>query len=415
MRQIAEFLCDNARWLGSAFILTFFSTIGQTSFIGGSAGHIRQEYGLSNGQWGLIFMAGTLASALTLPYLGAFVDRYPLRRIVLFIAPLLAVAAVLMAVSTHVALLVLAIYLLRLAGQGMFPHMAYTSTARWFTGQRGKALALVILGHNLGEAVLITGFAAFAVGFGWRPGWLLLAAAIVLIALPLVVTLASRERIPSAAEVNPRVVDARDWTRAEVLRDPIFYLSLLGIMAPAFMVTVAFFHQVYLAELRGWPVGLFASAFIVWAIVNSGFTLLSGYLIDRISALSLFPIVLLPLGAACIVLGSVEAQWAPFAFMVLVAMSSGMATTMFGAVIPEVYGLKHIGSIRALIVSTTVFASAAGPGITGLLIDRGVSYPGQLIAMGLYCFPVSLLLVWVVRKVRMRNLQSVIGQTTPLS
>lgn len=403
MSRFLTFLLDNARWLAGGFVLTFFSTFGQTSFIGGSAGYIREEYGLSNGGWGMVYMIGTLASALTLPYLGQIVDRYPVRRIVLFVLPMLALAAIAMALSHHIVLLVSTIYLLRLFGQGMSPHVAYTATARWFSAQRGKALSLVILGHNAGEAVLITAFAVLAASVGWRNGWFLAAGAVLLVALPLAAWLVSVDRQPGSGEVNPRVVDARDWKRAEVLRDPLFYLFMLGLMAPGFIVTVAFFHQVYLAELRGWPLGLFASAFVVWAAVNSVFTLISGQLIDRFSGLRILPFVLIPLGLACLVLGYVSAPWAPFAFMALTGMSAGLSTTLFGAVWPEMYGLKHLGSIRALGFSAAVFASAAGPGITGYLIDRGVSYPGQLIAMGLYCFFACLVLTYVSRAARARN------------
>lgn len=396
------FLRDNARWIAGGFLLTFFSTVGQTSFIGGSAGHIREEYGLTNGGWGLLYMVGTLGSALTLPYLGPIVDRYPARRVILLVLPMLALAAGLMALSQHIALLVLTIYLLRLFGQGMSSHTAYTATARWFTAQRGKALSLVILGHNVGEAVLISAFVAVAAAYGWRVGWMS-AAVLVLVALPLASMLIAVDRQPSATEVNPRVVDARDWTRGEVLRDPIFYLFMLGLMAPGFIVTVAFFHQVYLVELRGWSLGAFASAFIVWAVVNSIFTLISGQLIDRFSALALLPFILLPLGAGAIVLGVVAEPWAPFAFMALIGLSNGLSTTAFGAIWPEMYGIAHMGSIRAMAASATVFATAAGPGLTGYLIDRGVSYPGQLVAMGIYCGFASLVLLYVSRSVRGRN------------
>ena len=333
------FLRDNGRWIAAAFVLTFFSTIGQTSFIGGSAGHVRSEYGLSNGAWGVVYMIGTLGSALTLPYLGVIVDRLTVRNVALFVVPMLAVAAALMALSAHIVLLVLTIYLLRLFGQGMMPHAAYTATARWFTGQRGKALSLVILGHNAGEAVLITGFVALSAAIGWRMGWLALAAIVLAVALPLVLWLASVERVPASTEVNPRVVDARDWTRGEVLRDPLFYLSMLCFMAPGFIITVIFFHQVYLVELRGWSLGVFASAFIVWAGVNSVATLLSGYLIDRFSGLTVLQFVLLPLGLASLMLGMNEAEWTPFAVMALLGASSGAATTSLGSVLPEVYGL----------------------------------------------------------------------------
>ena len=407
------FLRDNGRWIAAAFVLTFFSTIGQTSFIGGSAGHVRSEYGLSNGAWGVVYMIGTLGSALTLPYLGVIVDRLTVRNVALLVVPMLAIAAALMALSAHIVLLVLTIYLLRLFGQGMMPHAAYTATARWFTGQRGKALSLVILGHNAGEAVLITGFVPLSAAIGWRMGWLTLAAVVLAVALPLVLWLASVERVPSATEVNPRVVDARDWTRGEVLRDPLFYLSMLCFMAPGFIITVIFFHQVYLVELRGWSLGVFASAFIVWAGVNSVATLLSGYLIDRFSGLTVLQFVLLPLGLASLMLGMNEAEWTPFAVMALLGASSGAATTTLGSVLPEVYGLKHLGAIRAMLVAATVFATAAGPGITGYLIDAGVGYPAQLVAMGLYCFPVSLLMAFVSRRFRQRNLQSASGLITP--
>ena len=407
------FLRDNGRWIAAAFVLTFFSTIGQTSFIGGSAGHVRSEYGLSNGAWGVVYMIGTLGSALTLPYLGVIVDRLTVRNVALFVVPMLAVAAALMALSAHIVLLVLTIYLLRLFGQGMMPHAAYTATARWFTGQRGKALSLVILGHNAGEAVLITGFVAVSAAIGWRMGWLALAAIVLAVALPLVLWLASVERVPASTEVNPRVVDARDWTRGEVLRDPLFYLSMLCFMAPGFITTVIFFHQVYLVELRGWSLGVFASAFIVWAGVNSVATLVAGYLIDRFSGLTVLQFVLLPLGLASLMLGMNEAEWTPFAVMALLGASSGAATTTLGSVLPEVYGLKHLGAIRAMLVAATVFATAAGPGITGYLIDAGVGYPAQLVAMGLYCFPVSLLMAFVSRRFRQRNLQSVSGLITP--
>lgn len=398
-----SFLRENARWLLGGFVLTFFSTIGQTSFIGGSAGYIRTEYGLSNGGWGAVYMIGTLASALTLPYLGQIVDRYTARKVVLFVLPMLALAALFMSLSKHVAVLVLTVYLLRLFGQGMTPHTAYTATARWFSAQRGKALSLVILGHNAGEAVLITGFVALSAALGWRGSWFIAASAVLVIALPLISLLVAVDRQPAPGEVNPRVVDARDWTRAEVLRDPLFYLLMLGFMAPGFIVTVAFFHQVYLVELRGWSLGAFASAFIVWAVINSVSTLISGQLIDRFSGLALLPFVLIPLGLACIVLGTVEASWAPFAFMAFAGLSSGLATTLFSAVWPEIYGLKHLGSIRALGVSAGVFASAAGPGLTGYLIDRDVSYPAQLVAMALYCGFATFVLFYVSKAARARN------------
>lgn len=397
------FVRDNPRWLAGGFLLTFFSTFGMTSFVALSAGDIRRDYGLSHGEFGTLYMFATLASALSLPYLGQIVDRHSVRNVALFIVPMLALASASMALSQHLVMLFVAIYLLRLFGQGMMVHAAYTATARWFSAQRGRALSTVILGHNAGDAFLPMGFVLISAAVGWRNGWLLSAAVLALVAVPAVAFLVATDRKPRSSDPVARRVDARDWTRAEVVRDPIFYVLLLGVMAPGLIVTTLFFHQVYLVELRGWSLEVFASSYLVTAVVNTAFTLVVGQLIDRFSGVSLLPFVLLPLGFACLFLGLVDAQWSAFGFMALLGVSNGLSTTLFGAVWPEVYGLKHLGSIRALIVAAGVLASAIGPGLTGFLIDGGVSYPGQILAMGCYCFAVSFVLLLASRRVRARS------------
>ena len=398
-----SFVRDNARWLAGGLLFTFFSSFGQTFFISLSAGSIRHEYGLTHGDFGFLYMIATLGSALTLPYLGQIVDRYSVRKVALFIVPMLALAAVSMAFSVHIVQLVVTIYLLRLFGQGMMTHTAFTAMGRWFSAQRGRSISVVALGQNAGEAVFPLLFVAVVSLVGWRHSWLLAAAVLVLLALPGIALLINGERTPRSSDPAPRVAAGRDWTRAEVVRDPLFYALLLGVMAPGFIGTTIFFHQVYLVELRGWSLELFASSFTVMAIMTITFALVSGALIDRFSGVSLLPGFLLPLGAACIVLGSFDGQWSAFVFMALLGLSYGFSSTLFGALWPEIYGTRHLGSIRALTVAVMVFATAMGPGLTGYLIDHGVSYPLQILAMGAYCILISLVMLYVTKQVRRRS------------
>ncbi|MVA97619.1 MFS transporter [Nitratireductor sp. CAU 1489] len=407
------FLRDNARWLAGGFLLTLFSSFGQTFFISLSAGQIRAEYGLSHGGFGTLYMVATLASALTLPKFGQIVDRYSARTVALIIMPLLAAAALLMAVSSHIVVLAVSIYMLRLFGQGMMTHNAFTAMARWFSAQRGRAVSVVTLGHNVGEAVFPLLFVLVAGLVGWRGSWVVAALALALVALPAVGALIAVERAPRANDPVARKVDAPDWTRGQVIRDPMFYLLLMGVMAPGFIGTTIFFHQVYLVELRGWSIEIFAVSFTFMAAMTVTFALVSGQLIDRFSAVAILPGFLVPLGAACLVLGSFDGQWSAFAFMGLLGISYGFSSTLFGALWPEVYGLKHLGSIRALTVAIMVFATAMGPGLTGFLIDRGVSYPAQIVAMGLYCFVTSFLMTYVAARVRVRALKAAGLSATP--
>jgi MFS family permease len=307
-----------------------------------------------------------------------------------------------MALSTNIFLLLPAIYLLRLFGQGMMMQNAFTAMGRWFAAQRGKAMSVTAIGVNAGEALFPALFVLVAASFGWRGSWLLGAAALVLVALPAIMLLFRVERAPRSSDPAMPVSAVRDWTRAEVMRDPLFYLVLLGVLAPGFIGTTIFFHQVYLVELRGWSLELFASSFTLMATMTVTCALLAGQLIDRFSATALLPAFLVPLGFACLVLGLSEAQWAAFAFMGLMGISYGFSNTIFGALWPEIYGLAHLGAVRALTVAIGVFATAMGPGITGFLIDRGVDYPLQIMLMGFYCLAACALMILVSRRLKAR-------------
>lgn len=396
------FLRQNFRWIAGGFLLTYFSSYGQTFFIALSAGNIREEYGLSHGGWGTLYMVATLASAFSMPRVGRLVDRYSVMQVTLIIVPVLALACILMAFSRNIVLLVLAVYLLRLFGQGMMSQNAFTATGRWFAAQRGKAMALTAIGVNAGEASFPFLFVLLAGLVGWRTSWLLAGVTLIVVALPLISWLVSQERAPRSSDPAVRIRHGRDWTRGEVVRDPLFYLVMLGVMAPGFIGTTIFFHQIYLVELRGWSLEVFAASFTFMAATVVTCALIAGQLVDRFSAVALLPAFLVPLGFACLVLGLFEAQWAAFVFMGLMGVTYGFANTIFGAMWPEVYGLKHLGSIRALTVAIGVFATAVGPGLTGFLIDMGVSFPLQVVVMGLYCFAACFMLLFTSRRLKLR-------------
>jgi MFS family permease len=401
--MIFTFLRENARWVAGGFLLTFFSSFGQTYFISLSAGDIRAEYDLSHGGFGTLYMLATLASAATLPQLGKIVDRISVASTVLLAAPVLAVACILMAWSRSLMLLLLAVYLLRLFGQGMFTHIAMTAMGRWFAAQRGRAISLTAIGVNLGEAVFPISFVGVAALLGWRGSWLLAAGVLLVVALPVIYGLLKVERTPQSVALDPDRPAARDWTRAEVVRDPLFWASLSGVLAPPFIGTTIFFHQVYLSELRGWEPSVFAASFAIMSSMTILFALIAGQLVDRFSATRLLPSFLVPLSLSCFVLASTDAPWGAYAFMALMGISYGFSSTLFGALWPELYGSKYLGGIRSLIVAFMVFATAMGPGLTGALIDAGISYPGQIAAMGVYSVAVIMIMTLVSRRALARR------------
>ena len=381
------FLKNNFRWIAGGFMLTFFSSIGQTYFISASVAEWQAAFDLSHGEFGRLYMFATLASAICLPFVGRLVDVVRADYMIALVIPILAVAALLAGYASSIPVLVLAIFLLRLFGQGMMTHMALTATGRWFIAARGRAVSLVVLGHQGGEATLPLAVAAITIAYGYSVSWIAAAAALLVIGLPFTYWCYHKPRVPHGqlskeASSSPVV---RSWTRREVLQDPIFWILLIGILAPPFIGTTIFYHQNYMTTLNDWPPQLFATSLLVMALTTVGFALLVGAATDRFGAKSVLPYFLLPLAAACFALAFSGPAYSLFIVMVLLGISYGISSTLFGALWPEIYGLANLGAVRSITVSAAVFATAAGPGLTGTLIDRGMSLPTQMIYLGVYC------------------------------
>jgi MFS family permease len=386
------FLRQNFRWIAGGFLLTYFSSFGQTFFVSASVAEWQAAFGLSHGEFGRLYMSATLASALCLPFLGRLVDVIPEHRSILLVIPVLAAATLLAAFAPSIAVLAVAIFLLRLFGQGMMTHIALTATGRWFASQRGRAVSLVVLGHQGGEATLLLAFTSLAVGYGYQAGWVAGAAALLLVGLPFGYWAFSQPRTARhPLDEHGDMREQRHWTRAEVLRDPIFWILLTGVLAPPFIGTVIFYHQDYLTALNNWPPRYYAMSLSVMALTTVVFALLGGVIIDRFRAATVLPVFLLPLAATCFVFAGSGSAPSLLVAMVLLGMSYGFSSTLFGAVWPEVYGTAHLGSIRSIIVSAMVFATAAGPGLTGTLIDRGTPLPAQMTWFGVYCLLAAVL------------------------
>lgn len=388
-----SFLRREARWLLAGVLLTAFSGFGQTYFVSLTNAYLRDAFGLSHGRIGLIYAIATLASAFILLEFGKIVDRYSTRTNALIVATGLACACILLALAPFWWVLLPAFLGLRLFGQGMMSHVAMTATGRWFDAQRGRAVSLVSLGYPFSEIILppLTVMAIALVG--WRGTWLVASALLVLVAMPLLAVLLSRERIPASSEPEssriPSEGETPAWRRADVLREPCFWLMLCGILAPAFMVTGLFFHHQHLLDLKDWPQSAFALGFSIFAAVSVASSLFAGSLVDRLSARALLPFYLLPMALALWLPLVFSGLWVVYGMMVLLGVMAGMAATVMGAIWPELFGVRYLGEIRALSFSAMVASSAASPFLLGLLIDQGIAFPVQLAAMGGYALLAS--------------------------
>jgi len=388
------------QWLAGGFLLTFSSAFGQTFFIALFAQDLKSEFGLSDGAFGTLYMLATLASAGVLMWIGQVADRRFLRPVGGLTLAGLALAAAAMAGVAAAWMLLPILFALRLLGQGLPGHIAMTAMARWFVGERGRAIALAAMGFPASQAIIPIIAVTLAGSVGWRMTWALSAAALLAVSVPLILILFRTE--PEAADEGtkagaeaPAAPAPRDWTRSQVLRDPIFHAVMPGVLAPPFVATGIFFHQITIVQSKGWDLVWFVGWYAAHALTTVAAGLATGWVIDRFTSARVLPTFLVPLVAGVAVLGLWDSAYAVPVFMVLSGLSIGSANTVQGALWAELYGTRHLGAIRSLASAGMVFASALAPGLMGYLFDAGLTAAQQLLMLAAYTLLASGLLAAV--------------------
>lgn len=381
MKSFLPLIREEWRLLLFGFVMTFGSSLGQTYFIGLFSAEIRSDLDLSHGDFGGLYSAATLTSAILLLWTGSLIDRMQLRHFAYLVIAGLALACALAAISNGPLLLFCALLALRHMGQGLMSMAGGTTVVRYLDHQKGKANALGGMGYSVSEALLPSLVIASIALLGWRQSWLLWGAGLAL-TLPLLTRwlLANHELRHQhyLREIDGRangdaINQRRQWTRAEVVRDPFFYLFLPVLLAQPLLFTGFMFHQVQLVEEKGWSLTAWGGLFLFYALVNTGCKLFAGVLVDRFSAIRLVPLICLPMGAGLLALAMGNAFYIAIVYMGLLAVSVGIYSTLSSPFFSEMYGTLHLGSIKSLTTAAMVFATAIAPVVMGWLIDAGVS------------------------------------------
>ena len=379
------------------FIFTFFSSFGQSFFLGLFNESIRNELDITHGQFGSIYASATLLSSIILIWVGKKIDDFDVLKFSFFVISLLAISTFTFSKINSITFLFIAILLMRFSGQGMMSHTASTTISRYFTNTRGKALSTGWFGLSTAEFLMpVTIIYALTI-MDWRNIWIIISVSIILF-LPLVsyflvkeVKLSSREDDNEVAKEN-----IKQWKRSEVIKDYRFIIIALNMLAMPWIATGIFVYQSFILSAKNWGEYTIAQSFMVYSIASVLTLFVAGYLIDKFTSRKLLIYMNIPFLISLLILIYFQSPVSSFFFLGLIGVSNGFANVLGSSTWAELYGVKFIGSIKALTTALMVFSTAFGTAFFGLMIDFDFSIEQISMISGGYIL-ISLILLFLIK------------------
>ena len=382
------------------FIFTFFSSFGQSYFIGLFNSSIRETLSISHGQFGSIYASATLCSSFLLIWVGKKIDDINIFKFAVLVAILLSFSCFFFSKISSVIFLFFAIFLMRFSGQGMMTHTATTTVSRYFTKTRGKALSAGWFGLSAAEFILPVLIVYLLATIEWRNIWLIISIS-VLVFLPAAsyflvnnLKLDSRENSDNREFKDDKI---KQWKRIEIIKDYRFYIICSSMLAMPSIATGIFVYQSFITTSKGWGPYIIAQSFMSYSMCSVITLLISGFLIDKFTSRKLLIYMNIPLALSTFVIIYFNTPITAFIFLGLIGITNGLANVLGSSTWAEIYGVKYIGSIKALTAALMVFATAFGTALFGVLIDNGFTIEKIAVVSGIYIL-LSIVLLFFIRK-----------------
>ncbi len=381
------------------FIFTFFSSFGQSFFLGLFNNSIRNELSITHGQFGSIYASATLLSSFILIWVGKKIDDINISKFAFFVILLLSFSSFFFSTISSISLLFIAIFLMRFSGQGMMSHTATTTVSRYFTKSRGKALSTIWFGLSTAEFILPV-FIIFLLSlYDWKIIWLSISLLVLLI-LPITsfilvknLNFNSRETEQKKGSKN---LNIKNWKRIEVIKDYRFYIICANMLAMPWIATGTFVYQSFILNSKNWGPYIIAQSFMAYSVLSVITLIISGILIDKFTSRKLIIYMNIPLLISVFVIMYFNHPFTAFIFLGLIGISNGFANVLGSSTWAEIYGVKYIGSIKALTTALMVFATAFGTALFGFLIDNGYKIEEIALISAIY-ISLSLILLFLIR------------------
>lgn len=343
---------------------------------------------------GAVSLGGILAAVLS-PMLGPLLDRHGARMMLTLAILVTGLAVASLAFTTSILYFYVAFCLARMCFAGPFDLGIYGAVNNWFLRHRAIATAISNVAMMTG-LVCLPLIAQFTIdSAGWRQGWLVLGATVLVVGLLPVWFLVGRRPEDMGLVMDGGLGMAQGggaegaatreqepaFTRAEALRTPTFWLLNLYTFLVFPIQAGISLHQAPLLIERGIDATTAALVVATFSLCCGVAGLMLGLVIRRIgvraSLIAVSFVMIVAVFAMEALTNTAEAMMAAILFGVAI----GAVFTILPVAWADFFGRESYGAIRGIALSIQVVAQASGPLISGVLRDLTGNY-----TLSLYVF-----------------------------
>jgi MFS family permease len=369
------------------------SAPGQTAAVSVFVDPMAADLGVSRTAVSTAYLIGTLAGTAALPLIGRAMDRRGARPVLLVVGAVFGAVLVGLSLVSGLVGLTAGFVGIRFAGQGALTLVATTLVAYHVQRRLGTAIGIVTAIGSAGISLAPIALEALIAEHGFRTAWLVQGVVVWVLIVPIAlvgVPRRSRAPEPEAVPTSRRRPAGRSGAARQVVRVPMFWVLCGGVGVLSLVGTALTFHQVDVLGERGLTAAEAAATFLPQTVSGLASTLLTGVVLDRVSARPVMVGSMLMLVAALVLGGYLPPGWWGGAlYGVALGVANNSFRTVEAAALPRYFGTETIGEIRGIVHMVTVAASAVGP----VLLALGHSAVGTYrpVLLVLIALPVGLL------------------------
>ena len=332
---------------------------------------LQAQHGWDRAQVSLAPSLAALFATIWIPFLGAAIDRWGLKRVMI---PGILAYALNLALIGQAAALPVFIALIALTGitGAVQTAVGYAkSVASHFESHRGLALGIAMAGVGVGTAIMPLYIQTVLSRFGLAYAYPSLALVVLVLALPSVIFLVQEPYNPALRVAGAATAMVPGVTLHEALRSRVFWLLGASVLSVSTVTTGVLVHIVPLVTDHGMSPGDAAKVMGAAGAATIVGRLLTGFLVDRIFAPMVGSAVFLTavVGLYLLVTGA-----SPVAGAVLIGFATGTEVDLIGYLVSRYFGMKRFGQIYGYIFAAFGLGASAGPFLVGTLFTAEGGY-----------------------------------------